>query len=60
MSDLHNYEEKAVDLGANGTEVARLKAMLSKSHNKTHIFNTPTFVKNLESSITQLISQSVL
>ena len=52
--DLHEYEEKAVSLGNNPAECQRLKKHLLDDHETGVLFDTPRFVRNLESRFLEL------
>jgi len=53
---LSAYEEKAVQLANSPDEVARLKAQLNKVKADGVLFDTPRFVRNLESRLAELIA----
>ena len=51
---LSDYEEKAVALGHRRTECQRLRAHLIRERTQGVLFDTPLFVRNLESRLLQL------
>ncbi len=53
---LSDYEEKAVTLANTAGEISRLKAQLKKVHDTGVLFDTPLFVRNLESRLKQLVA----
>ena len=53
---LSAYEEKAVQLANSPDEVAHLKAQLNKVKADGVLFDTPRFVRNLESRLAELIA----
>ncbi len=54
--NLKDYEEKAVWLANNPEECRRLHEYLNKVHENGVLFDTPRFVRNLESHFKQLIA----
>ena len=53
---LSDYEEKAVTLANTAGEISRLKAQLKQVHDTGVLFDTPLFVRNLESRFKQLVA----
>lgn len=51
---LSDYEEKAVALGHHRTECQRMRAHLVRERTQGVLFDTPLFVRNLESRLLQL------
>ena len=52
---LHDYEEKAVWLANNRNECQRMRERLKDVRENGVLFDTPRFVRNLESSFRQLL-----
>jgi predicted O-linked N-acetylglucosamine transferase (SPINDLY family) len=50
------YEEKAVELAGNPQECVRMRKCLAGVRESGALFDTPTFVRNLENKIKQLVS----
>jgi predicted O-linked N-acetylglucosamine transferase (SPINDLY family) len=53
--NLFDYEEKAVELANNPGASQRIREQLHKNHKNSVLFDTPLFVTNLESKLTELI-----
>lgn len=54
--DLGDYEEKAVTLATHPEECKRLREHLKEVHDTGVLFNTPLFVKNLETRFQELVA----
>jgi predicted O-linked N-acetylglucosamine transferase (SPINDLY family) len=54
--NLADYEEKAVSLANTAGGISRLKAQLKQVHDNGVLFDTPLFVRNLESRLKQLVA----
>jgi predicted O-linked N-acetylglucosamine transferase (SPINDLY family) len=57
-NSLEEYERVAIELGANQEKLNSLKAKLVENTKKEALFNTPLFVKNLESAYIQMYQRS--
>jgi predicted O-linked N-acetylglucosamine transferase (SPINDLY family) len=55
--NLADYEEKAVSLANTTGETTRLKEQLKQVHDNGVLFDTPLFVRNLETRLKQLVAQ---
>ena len=53
--NLFDYEEKAVELANNPEISQRIREQLHKNHKSSVLFDTPLFVTNLESRLTELM-----
>ena len=55
--NLKDYEEKAVALANDRTDLQRIKDHLAKQKSEGALFDTPRFVKNLELRLKQLVAE---
>jgi predicted O-linked N-acetylglucosamine transferase (SPINDLY family) len=53
--NLQDYEQKAIELASNHETCIRLREHLTEVHEKGVLFDTPRFVRNLETHFTKLI-----